>query len=118
MQRFISNYTLSVLSMVLNLYYPFVKEQRKEIVLLLICEDLKCTRFFNTLSRAGLNDSCFQPCLESIVLLCAGFENCSNDLIEFYLTLVDKHCQLIGEERESVMKEAMIVYEGLMKGKK
>ena len=94
--------------------YPLVRlPQSDQVLLCLIREELKANRFFNGLAEVGLEDCYFQPHLTFVILTCAGFDDLPDDLIGFYLDLLDTHSEKIEPDQESIMKEALGMYAAL-----
>jgi hypothetical protein len=86
----------------------------KDLILLLISEELKSRRFFNTLQLLGLEDSYYQPHLDEAILTCLGLNDQSNETFDFYSAVMDGHAGLIGIKKELVEEQAWEVYEKLM----
>jgi hypothetical protein len=85
------------------------------LLLALISEELKSRRFFNTLQQLGLHDSCYQPHLDEIILECLGLNDGTNETFDFYCAVMDAGAVGIVGTRESVEREAGVVY-GRLRG--
>ena len=102
-----------------SLQTPLLKLPRQtEMLILLIKEELKSNKFFNGLAKIGLEDCYYQPNLSNIILAQAGFEDCPDDLMNFYVELVEKHSEQIENDNDSITKEALDLYMELMMEKK
>lgn len=94
-----------------HLRFPLVKlPADTQLVLCLLREELKSTKFFNGLSHIGLDDSYYEPHLSTVVLACMGFEEVTDELMEFYLELLGKYSEKIEADNDSIMKQAMKMY--------
>ena len=89
-----------------------------DLVLFLIQEELKSTKFFNGLAHVGLTDCYYQSHFSTVILASVGFDERPDDLHEFYLDLIDKRSNKIKTNNDSVMKQAFKVYIDLMIEKK
>ena len=97
----------------------FIKlPKQTELLLLLIKEELKSNKFFSGLAKVGLEDCYYQPNLSNIILAQAGFEDCPDDLMNYYTDLVEKYSERIEDDNDSVTKEALDLYMELMTEKK
>jgi hypothetical protein len=82
-------------------------------IISLISEELKSRKLFNTLQQLGLENSCYQPQLDEVILQCLGLTDERNETMDFYCAVMDTHAEKIGTKRESVEAEARLVYEKL-----
>ena len=87
------------------------------MLLLLIAEELKSRKFFNTLQQLGLDDSYYQPHLDEAIMQSLGLGN-DNATLDFYFSVMETHAQQLDKERESVEREARVVYTTLVEKKK
>ena len=92
--------------------------RQTEILLSLIREELKSIKLFNGLAKLGLQDCYYQPNLSNIILAQAGFEDCPDDLMNFYTELVERHSERIEDDHDSITKAALDMYMELMTEKK
>jgi hypothetical protein len=90
----------------MNSSSPSSQPQATGLTLLLIAEELKSRRFFNTLLKLGLNDSCYQPHLDEAIFTCLGIRDDSNETFDSYCLIMDSHAEKIGVNKESVEEEA------------
>jgi hypothetical protein len=97
--------------------YPLVKlPESVDLVLYLIREDLKSQKFFNALSKAGLDDCYYQPRLGNVILKLLHLDDGSDEIFEFYFSLIERRSRKIKADNDSVMKQALKVY-GELKGR-
>lgn len=89
----------------------------EQLVLLLIGEELKSRKFFNTLQELGLDNSQYQPNLDDAILSCIGLSDNSNETLDFYYATMEKHASRIEGNRQSIETEAVKVYQVLMEEK-
>ncbi|HEY3402153.1 MAG TPA: hypothetical protein VGK59_02135 [Ohtaekwangia sp.] len=102
--------------MELNHRYSLVKLPKDtDLVLCLLREELKATKFFNTLMAAGIDDCYYEPHLGTVILACMGFDEVTDKLMEFYLETLAKHSEALEPDNEVIMKEALRMYETLRK---
>jgi hypothetical protein len=100
-------------------HYPFVKlPEQTELVLYLLREELKTTRLFSGLAKAGLEDCYFRPYFSKLVLAYCGFDTVSDNLMEFYIGRLDHYGELLEPDNDSVMECALSLYSDLMERKK
>lgn len=90
----------------------------EKFILLLICEELKSRKFFDTLKLLGLDNSDYQPNLDDVILNCIGLCDDSNATLDFYYALIEKHASEIEASRESIETQALLVYQNLTEEKK
>lgn len=91
--------------------YPLFRlPEKAELVLYLIKQELKSTRYFNTMAELGGGDVYFHPCLDSAILTCAGFREHPDDLLDFYIRKIDHYSKKIGPDDESVTKYAFKLF--------
>jgi hypothetical protein len=82
----------------------------EEIVLMLIAEELKSRKFFNTLQHLGLDDSWCQPHLDDAILTCLGLHDNTNEIFDFYYAVMNEHADKIDQSPASVLEQAKEVY--------
>jgi len=92
--------------------------EQTELLLLLIKEELKSAKLFNGLAKLGLEDCYYQPNLSNIILTQAGFDDCPDELMNFYVALVDKYSERIENDDEVILQQAMELYSELMNEKR
>jgi hypothetical protein len=97
----------------LNKFSPHAK-----LIIRLIYEDMKGHRFFTAMRNIGLDDTCHQPELGSLILAYAGFSTNytkgATDPSDFYFDLLDKHIKKTRITDNAIPKEAVNVYWKLM----
>ena len=86
----------------------------KEILLILIREELKARKLFKILNALGCHDITYQTDLSELVLIKAGFQKLTGDLYLFYFDLLHKYCKKLNGNDEVVMQQVMKVYNKLM----
>lgn len=89
-----------------------------ELVLFLIKEELKSAKFFNGLSKVGLDDCYYQSHFGTLILGYMGFDDRPDDLYNFYVSLIDKYSEKIEPDGNSITKYAFEVYVELVIEKK
>lgn len=87
------------------------------LTLYLIREELKSRKFFSGLQKLGLDYCFYQPHLDKPILAAVGFDDPSDELYKFYFKLIEKRSRKIGEDEESISRQARRVYEELLGGK-
>lgn len=85
-----------------------------DLILYLIREELKIQKFFRSLHKAGIDNVHLQPSLGKAILMCMGLDDGKDETFEFYYRVVEKRCKKIGEDRETIMKQVLKVYEELV----
>ena len=80
-----------------------------EFTLFLIREELKSNLLLNRLSKAGFDDSHYRPDFAAMILESIGFTNHSDELFEFYVTLLDAHCNKV-DDHEKIMHQSVNLY--------
>ena len=99
--------------------YPLVKLPHKiDYTLFLIKEELKSTRFFDGLHDVGAGDISLQPHLDELILKAVGLDDGTDETFAFYLEVIRRRSARIGDDGESVVKQAMKVYVELCAEKK
>lgn len=85
-----------------------------QLLLALIGEELKSSKFFSTLRELGLDDVFFQTNLGSLILSKAGFDEESNHALDAYYELLERHSANMESNNESVRECAFRFYLELM----
>lgn len=94
-----------------NLNLRLVKLPSKiELILFLIKEELKSAKFFNGLSKVGLDDCYYQSHFGTLILGYMGFDDRPDDLYSFYVSLIDEYSEKIEPDNNSIVKYAFEVY--------
>lgn len=102
-----------------DIRFPIVKlPSDVQYSLFLIKEELKIRKFFNMLEEAGLSDCYFQPHLDRVILLSVGLDDDSDEMFTIYTDIIEKRSKKIEPYNDSIMKQALKVYQELMKEKK
>ena len=105
--------------MLKNSKKPMIKlPSETELVLYLIKEELKTNKHFTGLRMAGLDDCYYQSYLGSLVLAYSGFEDDSDEIIDFYNKLLDQYTEKLEPDNEVIMKCAFDLYTDLITEKK
>jgi hypothetical protein len=93
---------------------PLVKLPYKtELALALIREELKSEKFFRALQKAGLHDCYYQPNLSKAILSLLEMDDGSDETIAFYCEIIERRSKKIEADNDSIMKQALRVYEEL-----
>jgi hypothetical protein len=66
-----------------------------QIIIHLLTEDLKSSKFLHTLEGLGLDSSSYTLDLASLILKLAGFEDPDDSLYEWYVADCEKHLKKI-----------------------
>ena len=85
----------------------------KELLLILIREELKARKLFKILSALGCHDITYQTDLSELVLTKAGFKH-PGDLYFLYFNLLHKYCKKLNGNDEVLMQQVQKVYTKLM----
>ena len=93
-------------------------DSSKDLALLLIGEELKSHKFFSTLRTLGLDDAFYQTDLSSFILASVNLNDESNETLDFYFALLEKHSQCITTTKASVIKAATAFHADLMSEQK
>lgn len=105
-----------------NTFHPLIKLPADiQLSLSLIREELKSRKLFNALRKAGLDDCYFQPHLDLLILSSVGLDDGTDETFSIYDEIMEKRSKKIEADNDSVMKQAMKVYQelmGEMKGRK
>jgi len=81
-----------------------------EVILQLIGEELKSRKFFNSLTHLGLDNSYYQPNLDSLIMAYVGLHDDDNLTFDFYYSVIERRSELISKDKESVIEQALAVY--------
>ena len=101
-----------------NNIHLFPLPSEDQLILFLISEDLKSTRFFNGLADLGLEDSSYQSYFGTVVLALTGFADQSDELVRFYVDLLERRSRKITEDVARTRRQAFKIYVELMVEKK
>lgn len=85
-----------------------------QFTLYLIREELKSRKVFRSLQNAGLDDCYFQPHLDSLILNSLGMDDGTDETFSIYDEIMEKRSKKIEADNDSVMKQAMKVYQELV----
>ena len=85
-----------------------------EVPLFLLKEELQSYKFFDGLRNIGLDDSYYHADLSSLVLGYIGFQEESDELHDFYFSLIRKYSEEVNTDNDTVMKLALKVYMDLL----
>jgi hypothetical protein len=81
-----------------------------EVTIQLIGEELKSRKFFNSLTRLGLDNSYYQPNLDNLIMAYVGLHDNDNRTFDFYYSVIERRSELINKNKESVIEQALEVY--------
>lgn len=96
---------------------PLTPPTHTELLVYLLKEELKMSRFFTDLHAAGLeNNSCFQLELSPLILGYLGYD-LSDATIALYEQLIEKHTRALTPDRASIIREASLLYAELVQFK-
>jgi len=102
-----------------NMRYPLVKLPTDvQLSLYLIREEMKSRKFFHTLQHAGLDDCYYQPHLDTLILQSIRFDDGSDETYNVYDAIIEKRSRKIEADNDSIMKQALKVYNELIEEKK
>jgi len=102
-----------------NKGYPLVKlPSETQLSLFLITEELKIRKLFNTLREIGIEDCYYEPDLSFLILKSVGLNDGKDETFYHFSDLMDKRSEKIKPEHDSIMKQALKVYQELMNEKK
>lgn len=94
--------------------FPIIKLPNDiQITLYLIREELKSRKLFRVLSKAGLDDCYFQPHLDTLILRNLGLDDGTDNTFNFYSDIIERRSKKIKPDNDSIMKQAIKVYEEL-----
>ncbi len=91
---------------------------RVQLILVLAGEEIKSCKFFSTLRQVGLDDAFYQTNLCSLILQKMGFEEESNEVLDGYFTLLERHSERLEATENSVRECAFQFYLELLELKK
>jgi hypothetical protein len=98
--------------------FPMVKLPNcLDFALYLIREELKAEKFFNAMNDLGMVDCPYQPHLAKAILAQLKMDDGSDELYDFYYSLIEKRSGKIKGDQKSLMKQTMKVYVALVKEK-
>jgi len=93
---------------------PLTPPTDTELLVYLLKEELKMSRFLTDLHAAGLeNHSCYELELSPLILAYLGYD-LSDATIALYEQLIDKHTQALTPDRQSIVREAALLYTELV----
>lgn len=99
--------------------YPLIKLPRKvQFILYLISEELKSRKFFRTLQELGLDNSYFQPHLDSLILRSLDINEDSDETFDAYYEIIERRSRKIKADNHSIMKQALKTYHELLEVRK
>jgi hypothetical protein len=95
---------------------PDLHEQPTDIdlILTLIGEELKSSKFFSTLRTVGLDDTFYQTNLCSLIFSYAGFEEETNELLDTYVSLLEHYSNQLQANDDSLNKLSYQFYVDLL----
>ena len=89
-----------------------------ELCVYLIREELKSWKFFNSLRALGLDDNFYQTDLCEAILKLSGLPPESDETLDFYCHLMDRHSSMANPTDEDVTHHARLVHELLLEKRK
>lgn len=85
-----------------------------DLILFLIGEELKSCRLAQGLEQAGFDYSPFQPHLDSAILAALGLTDERDETYAFYFRVMEEHAMKLEPKNDSVIQEALAVYQILV----
>jgi len=85
-----------------------------EFTIYLIKEDLRSSKFFNTLASVGFEDNPYRSDFSTMVLASIGFEDRSDALYELYYNLLNKYAKKVESDNKKIIKVAFNLYVDLI----
>jgi len=87
----------------------------EDVIIHLICEELKSRKFFGGLRELGLDDDFYQVDLMELIMTLAGLKYGSQADYNFCLALLKNHSRRVVQDVDEVWEEASRVAEILVK---
>lgn len=84
-----------------------------QFILTLIKEELKCRKFFRALQDVGLDDSYFQPHLDTLILQSLHMDDDTDETFDAYCEIMERRSKKIDADNDSTMKQALKAYHEL-----
>jgi hypothetical protein len=84
----------------------------------LIKEELKSRKLFHALHEVGIDDCYFQPHLDILIMESIGLCDDTDETFKIYDEIMDKRSKKIEADNDSIMKQALKVYQELLNKKK
>jgi hypothetical protein len=81
-----------------------------DLTLYLIREELKSQKFFDTLSKAGIDDVYYKPRLGKAILMTMEMDDGKDETFEFYYALIEKRAKKIEMDVEIIKQHAAAVF--------
>lgn len=81
-----------------------------DLTLYLIREELKSQKFFNVLSKAGIEDIYYKPRLGKAILMTMEMDDGKDETFEFYYALIEKRATKIEMDAEIIKRQAAAVF--------
>lgn len=99
--------------------FPLIKlPADAQVALYLIREELKSRKLFHALHEVGLDDCYFQPHLDSLILHSINMDDGTDETFNRYDAIIERRSKKIEAGHNSIMKQALKVYNELMAEKK
>lgn len=95
----------------------FSSPNNDELVLALLYEELKSYTFFTSLRNLGLDDSCWQSELGSIILTHLGMHDSNSETLNQYYQLLDHYSQSFHPGQGRHTPEVVYLYTALLNEK-
>jgi hypothetical protein len=81
-----------------------------DLTLYLIREELKSHKFFDTLSKAGIDDVYYKPRLGKAILMTMEMDDGKDETFELYYALIEKRAKKIDMDVEIIKQHAAAVF--------
>ena len=79
-----------------------------DLTLYLIREELKSQKFFNVLSKAGIEDIYYKPRLGKAILMTMEMDDGKDETFEFYYAPIEMDVEIIKQHAAAVFLELLI----------
>jgi hypothetical protein len=90
--------------------FPLTDLLAPELTLYLIREELKSQKFFDTLSKAGIDDVYYKPRLGKAILMTMEMDDGKDNTFEFYYALIEKRAKKIEMDLEIIKQHATALF--------
>lgn len=102
-----------------SIKFPLIKVPAGlQVTLYLIKEELKTRKLFHALHTVGFDDCYFQPHLDSLIMNSLDIDDGTDETFAIYDDLMEKRSHKIDASNDSIMKQALKVYNELVNLKK
>ncbi len=85
-----------------------------QMCLYLIREELKSRKLFQALHDVGLEESCFQPNLDSVILNYLEMDDGTDETFRIYNGILERRSRKMEGSQESIMKQTHKAFQQLL----